>query len=105
MHVCHNCMHIIADRIRHFQIMIATVIYYILCDSAQGMPRCWISGEAGLGQYTGEDNPSMLKNAASFCCSDMHHGFCYSDMHHGHAQSVSFCYLDMHHGTPKVGLA
>ena len=76
-------MHIIADKTMHFQILIATATYNILHNSAQGMLHHGLSGEVGLGQYTGEENPSMLKNAAD---------------------SVTFCYSDMQHGIPKVGL-
>ena len=74
-------MHIIANKVRHFQILIATVTCYILHDSDQGMPRHWLSGEVDLGKYTGEENKTMLNNAAD---------------------STTFCNLDMQHGTPKV---
>ena len=61
--------------------MTATATCYILRNSAQGMPCHGRSGEAGLGQYTGEENPSLLKNVADL---------------------VTVCYSDMHYGIPKV---
>ena len=76
-------MFIIADKIGHFSILIAIATCYILRDSTQGAPHRWLSGEAGLGQYTGEENPSMLENAAD---------------------SATFCYSDMQHDTAKVGV-
>ena len=63
--------------------MIATATCYILRESAQGMLHRWFSGEADLGQYAGEENPTMLESAAD---------------------STTFCNLDIYHGTPKVGL-
>ena len=57
-------MHIIAYKIRYFQFTIAVAKCYILLDSAQGMPHHWLSREAGLGQYTDEENPAHAQNAA-----------------------------------------
>ena len=79
----HNCMHIIIYKIRHFQFQIAVTRCFILRDSAQGMPHPGFSGEAGLGQYTDEENPAQAKNAAD---------------------SATFCKTYIQHATPKVGL-
>ena len=57
-------MHIIPYKIRHFQIKIAVTTYYLLHDSAQGMSHHGLSGEVGLGQYTGEENAAHAQNAA-----------------------------------------
>ncbi|MCG8390643.1 MAG: hypothetical protein MJA30_34170, partial [Cytophagales bacterium] len=46
-------------------------------------PYCWLSGEAGLGQYTGEENPTHAQNAA---------------------ESANFGNSDIQHGTPRVNL-
>ena len=83
MGVYHNCMHIISYKIRHFQFQIALTKCYILRDSAQGMPHRWLSREAGLGQYTDEENPAHAQNAAD---------------------SANFCKTYIHHATPKVAL-
>ena len=64
MGMYHNCMHIITYKIRHFQIQIAMTTYYILRYSAQGIPHRELSGEAGLGQYTDEENPAHAQNEA-----------------------------------------
>ena len=76
-------MHIITDKIRHFQFQIAKIKYYILRDSAQGMPHRWRSREAGLGQYTDKENPAHAQNAAD---------------------SATFCKTYIQHATFKVGL-
>lgn len=83
MGVYHNCMHIITYKIRHFQFTIAVPKCYILHDSVQGMPHRWLSREAGLGQYTDEENPAHAQNAAD---------------------SATFCKTYIQHATPKVGL-
>ena len=57
--------------------------YYILRDSARGMPHRGLSGEAGVGQYTDEENPAHAQNAAD---------------------SATFCKTYVQHATPKVGL-
>ena len=82
MRVYHNCMHITTDKIKHFQIQITMTKCHILRDFAQGMPYHGLSGEAGLGRYTGEENPAHAKNAAD---------------------STTFCKMCMQHATPKVG--
>ena len=76
-------MHIISYKIRHFQFPVALTKCYILRDSAQGMPHRWLSREAGLGQYTDEENPAHAQNAAD---------------------SATFCKTYIQHATPKVGL-
>ena len=76
-------MHIITYKVRHFQFTIAVAKCYILRDSAQGMPHRWLSREAGLGQYTDEENPAHAQNAAD---------------------SATFCKTYIQHATPKVGL-
>ena len=48
-----------------------------------GMFHRWISREAGLGQYTDEENPAHAQNAAD---------------------SATFCKMYINHVTPKVGL-
>ena len=82
MHVYHNCMHIITYKIRHFQTQIAVITCFILRNSAQGMPHSGISREAGLGQYTGEENPAHAQNAPD---------------------SATACKTYIQHATHKVG--
>ena len=83
MGVYHNYMHIITYKIKHFQFQIAMKKCNILRYSAQGMPHHGLSGEAGLGQYTDEENPAHAQHAAD---------------------SATFCKMYIQHATPKVGL-
>ena len=76
-------MHIITYKIRHFQFKIAVKKYHILRDSNQGMPHHWLAREAGLGQYTDEENLAHAQNAAD---------------------SATFCKTYIEHAIPKVGL-
>ena len=75
--------HIITYKIRHFQFLITVAKCYILRNSAQGMPHRWLSREAGLGQYTDEENPAHAKNAAD---------------------STTFCKMYVQHATRKIDL-
>ena len=76
-------MYIIPYKIRHFQTQIAVTTCYILRNSAQGMPHHGLLGETGLGQYTGEENPTHAQYAADW---------------------ATFCKMYIQHAAPKVGL-
>ena len=55
----------------------------IFYDSAQEVIHRWLSGQAGLDQYTDEENPSHVQNATD---------------------STASCYLAIQNNIPRLGL-